>query len=344
MVTHPSHMWTIHSQTPANDRCTYEVIPQGCACKLYFDLEYNKAANPSSDGEKMVESLLKASFWALEQLFQVHAVHSQVLILDASTDVKFSQHLIYQMPPGIAFKDNIQCGHFVRHLVTQLSKCSIPCLSEEEQKSLFVKTSADQDSTSFCDLAVYTKNRNFRLFLSSKYGKNAPLIVAPNNDHHPATDGDWPSSDSAVFASSLITYFKPSEPIERFLVTLDQDDNQTSPIPSSSSNKPPSMNGSNGGLSPWAEIDLFILSLVSPNGGYIRQWIYYETNETIIYQIGGSRYCSSIGREHKSNAVKYVINLPKATYYQSCFDPECAAKRQPPQAIPERHLPWFNLV
>ena len=334
MVTHPTHMWTIHAGTPQQERCTYEVIPEGNACKLYFDLEYNKQSNPTSDGEKMVETLFKASFWALELLFQVHVTHSQVLILDASTDTKFSQHLIYQ---GFAFKDNIQAGHFVRHLVEQLKANRVPSLTEEDQQSLFVKN--QEDLTSFCDLAVYTKNRNFRLFLSSKFGKNVPLLTALSNSHKPLTDADWPCTDSSTFASSLISYFRPSELSNHLLVMDDSDTPVNKPKLQSSSSD---INGTYT-VSPWEEIDQFILNLVSPNGGFIRQWIYYESNETVIYQIGGSRFCSAIDREHKSNAVKYVVNLRNGTYYQSCFDPDCVNKRPPPQPIPEHNLPWYNL-
>lgn len=36
----------------------------------------------------------------------------------------------------------------------------------------------------FFDVGVYTKNRNFRLFLSSKLGKVNPLVLAKDNQFH----------------------------------------------------------------------------------------------------------------------------------------------------------------
>ena len=38
----------------------------------------------------------------------------------------------------------------------------------------------------FIDSGVYTKNRNFRLFLSSKLGKNRPLMIASKSGCLPA--------------------------------------------------------------------------------------------------------------------------------------------------------------
>jgi hypothetical protein len=39
----------------------YEVIPENAVCKLYFDLEFNKLANPGYDGKKMVALLIEVS-------------------------------------------------------------------------------------------------------------------------------------------------------------------------------------------------------------------------------------------------------------------------------------------
>lgn len=51
---------------------------------------------------------------------------------------------------------------------------------------------------------VYTKNRNFRMYLSSKYGKNNPLLVAAENEFVPLSS----MSDKAIFMDSLIANVK----------------------------------------------------------------------------------------------------------------------------------------
>lgn len=40
----------------------YEVIPEKDACKLYFDLEFYKPANPDADGKSMVMKLIEVNW------------------------------------------------------------------------------------------------------------------------------------------------------------------------------------------------------------------------------------------------------------------------------------------
>lgn len=322
-------MWIKHEARPIEERCTYEVIPQGAKCKLYFDLEFSKLLNPQSSGEKMVDLLIKATIIMVQEVYDLKVAQSDILVLDGSTETKFSQHLIFQSSNAV-FQDNIHAGNFVRYLVDQLKESKVPNLSTAEQQSLFVNN--DKENTvSLCDLGVYTKNRNFRLFLSSKFGKNVPLVVANNNSFRPALD-----SNEAFFKASLITHFE-DEKSSNQLLTFAKDTIGTS---KHHDQKPhdPTLNGYQ--VSPWNEIDKFIMELVAP--GTIRQWMYYDRTETIVYVIQGNRYCSSIGREHKRNHIKYVVNLPNATYYQSCFDPDCS--RGALQIIPPEYLPWHNLI
>ena len=110
MVTHPKHMWAVHCGRPLDQRCTYEVIPQGVPCKLYLDLEFNKPSNPSKDGIKMVDILMRATIWAFQEYFDIQITLQDILILDGSTAKKFSQHLIYQH--NFAFQVYL---HFLKH-------------------------------------------------------------------------------------------------------------------------------------------------------------------------------------------------------------------------------------
>lgn len=40
----------------------YEVIPEQDACKLYFDLEFYKPANPGANGKSMVAKLIEVNW------------------------------------------------------------------------------------------------------------------------------------------------------------------------------------------------------------------------------------------------------------------------------------------
>lgn len=305
-----------------------------------------------SDGNKLVDTLLKSCSWVLEDIYKLEVRKCDVLILDASTPTKFSQHLIHQNPK-IFFQDNFHVGNFVKYLMMLVKECNIPHINVSDQQDLFVKNEKGE-SVSFCDLAVYTKNRNFRLFLASKYEKKVPLFIAKTNTYLPERTRysieDWPVDEAAFFSSSLITYFGTSQhglKKEEQLLTfgIKQSDEQTPALSSNNTTHVANDTSLNGykAYSPWIEIDRFITELVAP-AGTVRQWIYFDKTETIVYHISGNRFCSSIGREHKRNHIKYVVNLPNATYYQSCFDPDCANSRPPPQPIPPEHLPWFNLL
>ena len=339
-------MWKNHVCRPPDQRCSYEVIPCGDPCKLYFDLEFDKTANPSSDGEQMVSNLLTALLWAFEDSFEVKLSESDILRLDASTPKKFSQHLILQTSE-FAFQDNCHAGGFVNYVMGLVKNNKIPVLTVVQQQSLFVKNRKGEP-VSFCDLGVYSKNRNFRLFLSSKFEKKNPLVIAETNQYSPNgwDSQDWPSLEAAFFSSSLITYFKPNAALKMVTFSNTSIMNETaSAVDTSrmflSNSSSPSLDGYS--FSPWSEIDKFIAGLVAPKGT-IRKWVYFQETETIVFLISGNRYCSNIGREHKSNHVKYVVHIPNGTYYQSCYDPDCANVRPTPQPIPPENLPWLNLL
>lgn len=53
----------------------------------------------------------------------------------------------------------------------------------------------------FLSIGVYTKNRNFRLFMSSKLGKKNPLTVSDQNQHHLDKAADY---DEQLFYDSLV--------------------------------------------------------------------------------------------------------------------------------------------
>ncbi|CAJ0942112.1 unnamed protein product [Ranitomeya imitator] len=153
----------------------------------------------------------------LEDCFGVKCCADYVLNLDSSTDEKFSRHLIFVLP-NAAFKDNIHVGNFIKAalrpvlsvngctVTSKASLCERPmndcaehCENKKKRSSQKVSTEFPctanqefdlsplivQDKNGgvqlFIDLGVYTKNRNFRLYKSSKLGKNVTFEVAEDN-------------------------------------------------------------------------------------------------------------------------------------------------------------------
>ncbi|NXX83999.1 PRIPO protein, partial [Urocolius indicus] len=345
----------------------YEVIPGKDACKLYFDLEFYKPANPGADGKSMVAKLIELVSQKLKELYGVDCSAKDVLNLDSSTDEKFSRHLIF-LPQKAVFKDNIHVGNFVRTILQpairlmerkaaaipgggHIFPCSAeggglggsltdltavedapkgwPALAHETKDmetsdqgenlelSFLIVNNKEGGKQLFVDLGVYTKNRNFRMYKSSKAGKNVILQIAEDNKFVPDCKENV-SLEEAYFLSSLIcnisgkatqgmyVSFVLSDPVEGY-----QD-------------------------SPYPEIDSFVRSLVNKDGvqGGIRRWNYFSQEEILVYDISGYRWCENIGRAHKSNNIMILVDLKKEVWYQKCHDPVCREQNFKSQSFP----------
>ncbi|KAK3091658.1 hypothetical protein FSP39_021606 [Pinctada imbricata] len=179
--------------------------------------------------------------------------------------------------------------------------------TEEELLSLIVKNKNMED-TMFCDLGVYTKNRNFRLYKSCKYGKNNPLVLADQNKYvarSPRTARRKNvDSEEQLFLDSLIANIKFSPDMR----VLTFGESGTSSHYSRNSHRKRESNQDNLGgyhLSPYPEVDHHILCELDKRGpkACIRQWTYFSNGEMILFEIGGNRWCANIGRCHKSNNI-----------------------------------------
>ncbi|XP_072164738.1 DNA-directed primase/polymerase protein-like [Diadema setosum] len=258
LVTSYNQLWH-RIQALAQHNCHgsfYEIIQEGAACKLYFDLEFPRDSNPDLDGSAMVQTLIKFVIYQLRRVYNVHCHERHVINLDASTDSKFSCHLIFNIP-GVAFQDTTHAGNFVHDICDRIhaacnsnsssplsaasasprtdrvkisptstgvkeeeaadadtsappakrkkgsgagncpdgehrneskgsdeisGDCARGCGERHDLHTLYINT-MDGKRELFIDTAVYTRNRNFRLFKCVKLGKKNPLLVAPDNKY-----------------------------------------------------------------------------------------------------------------------------------------------------------------
>jgi hypothetical protein len=62
---------------------------------------------------------------------------------------------------------------------------------------------------------------------------------------------------------------------------------------------------------------------------------------SVTYEIGGSRWCNRLGRQHRSNHVAWRVDLPTGRAWQTCWDTDCRAARyrSPPVSVPAEVLP-----
>ncbi|XP_077671660.1 DNA-directed primase/polymerase protein isoform X2 [Eretmochelys imbricata] len=185
------------------------------------------------------------------------------------------------------------------------------------------------------DLGVYTKNRNFRLYKSSKAGKQTTLKIAEDNKFVPKPKKNI-SVEEQYFLSSLVCNVRFSE-IERAL-TCDIPEGKKKTFKQTDRRVFNSTSDPIEGYqySPYPEIDCFVLSLVNKDDahGGIRRWNYFSLEELLVYDISRYRWCKNIGRAHKSNNIMILVDLKKEVYYQKCYDPVCRAKNFKSESIP----------
>ncbi|XP_055423396.1 DNA-directed primase/polymerase protein isoform X4 [Bubalus kerabau] len=375
LVTTYTQLWFYYKSRRNLLHC-YEVIPENAVCKLYFDLEFNKLANPGADGKKMVALLIEHVCKALQEFYTVNCSAEDVLNLDSSTEEKFSRHLIFQLH-DVAFKDNIHVGNFVRkilqpafHLIASEDEDMTPettgrefthfSETPSEQETCFSKMSTDnnvgESRTSnseklgrlgsaqqsspdlsflivkndmgekrlFVDLGVYTRNRNFRLYKSSKLGKYVALEVAEDNRFFPIQSKNI-SKENQYFLSSLVSNVRFSDALRILTCDIPQSKQRVQCF-SRTATSAETIEGFQ--CSPYPEIDQFVLSLVNKNGikGGIRRWNYFFPEELLVYDICKYRWCENIGRAHRSNNIMILVDLKNEVWYQKCHDPVCKAE------------------
>lgn len=296
----------------------YEVIPEKDACKLYFDLEFYKAANPGADGKDMVAKLIELVSQKLKELYDVNCSARDVLNLDSSTDEKFSRHLIF-LPCKTVFKDNIHVGNFVRTILqpalrlvgsnvaapiaeggagytSQRSAPTVeldgpltnltavedaskgwPAIADQRKEtetshhgensefSFLIVNNKEGDKQLFVDLGVYTRNRNFRMYKSSKAGKNVILTIAEDNKFVPNCEENV-SLEEAYFLSSLVCNVRCEDGTKILSSNFVEEEIKMSAFLRSKTTRSTREPMEGYQESPYPEIDCFVRSLINKDG------------------------------------------------------------------------------
>lgn len=312
MVASLQNFWEKYSIWPIHMRHFYEIIREDCRCFLYFDIEADLTKNPQfvkTGGQDCAIPLL------IDQLtqflekdhplsvdFPVLLDDKDVLDLDSSTPKKFSRHLIVRltMLDGnerrlCAFENNhVHMSQFVRKFVNYLR--GLRASSSDVDRFLFVSKLYYEEygeepirDTCIIDEGVYTRNRAFRLFMSKKYDPQEsyrciPLDVSSTNKFQFKDQRD-------CFMHSLVTNVSLTETIMTLTATSGKETK-------SDTNRPfrviPDQTDSR--FQRLDEKDLeklhnFIVDIIKK--GFVRSYQYNNRNQTIIYNIGGNRYCGN---------------------------------------------------
>lgn len=333
LVTDPISMWEMHIRKPESKRHSHELIREGTPCKLYFDLEFNQKCNPYADGVKMVKIFIQFICWSLKKVHDITSDISNVLWLSSSSKEKFSAHLIFQLD-DIAYENNVQLGSFVNYICNEIENPVenyeneiIKKPSKKDLSLLFIKDDKGNQKL-FCDKGVYYKNKNFRLFLSTKFGGDRPFLLSKENKYCPLNKGK-----KDIFLDSLITYFKNANiKLLKFNEEINSfKKSKIKPVENMNIYKEivHHYNSSN-----YPAIDEFVKNLISgTEHGYINHINYFKNN-ILEYSTSNYRYCKNIGRKHKSNNIMIIVSLNKKVYYQKCYDPDCRDQNFKSEEIP----------
>ncbi|XP_061586449.1 DNA-directed primase/polymerase protein [Cololabis saira] len=367
LVTSYSELWHYYKAYPHSLMHCYEVIPEGAVCKLYFDLEFHKPSNEGVDGKSMVTLFIQFVCDELMDVYGIDCSVKNVLNLDSSTEEKFSRHLIFVLQNAV-FKDNIHVGRFVHGILqtiqSKVKKASgkgMNVLTEDEETwkpakadgisesphmkrrkkeekdlSFLLIKNKDGHNGLFVDVGVYTKNRNFRLYKSSKVGKNAAFTLAEDNTFIAKAEKGI-SPEQGVFLASLVC--NVSFTGQRILTWDIPETNEPDTSASSCQQDSASPQGMFSGClsSPHQEVDNFVFTLVRKDGiqGNIRRWNYFAAEQLLVYDIAKYRWCEHVGRFHKSNNIMIVVDFKEEVWYQKCHDPECRNFRSSSYPLPQ---------
>ena len=320
LVSSKTSFWSRYKND--KEKSCYEVIKCGSVSKLYFDLEYYCDENQDRNGEVMTTTLISRVNECLSSVFCQNNQFEDVLILDSSNSVKFSVHLIFM---NICCENNTKIGELVRFFESNLT---------EEDKKVF-EINHKGKKRSFIDRKVYSNNQNLRLYLSTKYQKLTPLTVASYDKSVPKLRASASSSHDEhylIFENSLITSIGTScNMIDMSSISEESATKQTAVMVTGRRISDPS---------PYPELDQFVKEQLSP-GGYIRSWSQRSSvRNKILFAIGGSRFCSKVNREHRSNNIYYVCDLLNMTMNQHCHS--CFGYVGPDIAIPISVFPWVK--
>lgn len=336
LVSSYVEFWRRYKDIPQKFRHFYEIIREGRPCHAYFDLEYGKQENPEVNGEKAVEAFLYLLRNVLQSEMNITMDEKWIIEFDSSSDVKFSRHVIVRLP-GAAFLDNSHVGYFANEIIQEAMRHRH---TSKFCRMMFVMNKHGQETT-FIDTGVYSRNRAFRLFMSSKAGKHVPLV--PTERMMISWSHMFP--DEKIFMHSLVANV---DAMARLLTcSMDGEKKCVFSFTETTSTHKSVRAGKEGqkGRSPYPKLDEFVIEtcryamrhLPQRTVG-IRSWTAMDNESILIYNPTGCRYCNNIEREHKSNGIFIVVDIRERIWYQKCYDPDCKGYKSPACPVPESVL------
>ncbi|KAI9326127.1 hypothetical protein BDR26DRAFT_877964 [Obelidium mucronatum] len=354
LVTTYRGFWSKYCKLPPQERVFYELIRENTPCKLYFDLEYSVALNPNTDSERIMSVFKNLVFNELHCLFKISQKDCCLIDLSSTTESKFSRHLIFNLSKA-------DTGRFVTALLLKinnerrnLEQIESKTLEQQQRLSdlscLYVHT--EKGLATFIDEGVYSKNRNFRCFQSTKIGKSAFLTQASgqNNELNPNrpdyfistlvgsvrwTPGTRILEMTAAGIPSLVAGAQTPRTQLRLLpkpdsfTTVQQTETSQFPLIDSYICQWIYQNASDGGVGP-----------SFPTKPTIKSVSCFSNDKILLYAISGNKFCFNVQRHHKSNGVYYTVDLKRGVFNQRCHDYDCRHFMSQDHSVPVNLNPY----
>ncbi|GAQ84250.1 hypothetical protein KFL_001820030 [Klebsormidium nitens] len=318
--------WSSHKLP--GERHFYEVIYD--KCNLFVDIDGDRSALPSLlEVEEGIEQSIQLVDQLAHHVFRAHLDWGRVVEMDASNSVKFSRHLVLPFF-NHHFTDTKQAGRFI----SQASAASV-CqeLTKRTQNGdkrylPLVKTWTEQgEALLLIDQAVYTKNRQFRTFGSTKFRSTNDLKLTnryyetkgPKEDLRHSLVGNVPRSSKELTAHTQIP-----PPSRKLNDTKPETETQSLYIPFRDE-----------ALEQY--LKSCTRSLCTDENASIQSGKLYSHNY-VIYNITDSTFCPVKKGEHKKHSAYWVVDTADSCTYLKCHDvADCEGRKSTIKPLP-KHL------
>lgn len=314
--TKMDQFWPKYLKMDQENRSYCEVIRENRMVKPYWDIEFSKNENPYKDGYKALESLMDEIIGTFKKEYNKIIHKSDFQVLSSHSDDKFSIHLILT-PVHTFFHNNIEVGNLTKNLIKNMD--------QDNAASLSVLKNGKE--ANIIDLGVYSKNRNFRLYLSTKLGQKRPMILDGKDLHHlEGAEGSDPKS-----LNTLDRYIFHESIIEQGLNITGKGLKATTGPDSNSLGKPALQNTEHTTTASINQnLDHYIFELL---GTRISNIVNYP-NQVSVINLKTKILCKNINGKHKSNNSYIVLNNLTRSINIKCHSQRCTGYKSDPIKIP----------
>lgn len=318
-VTSWANFFAVYLLVSAADRCFYEIIRPSRPINMYIDAECYRSTNaqlaPGSEAERFIVSELeRVVTHALVSLFGVNSADVSVFRADASDQEKLSCHFVFHVK-GRVLEDYLTAGKVIEYIASTTPTDSVLWVFDRKDPSRKVL---------FADRGVYTLNRLFRMYQSTKKGSKRYLRVLPEE-----SPGD--SVNHTFFWRSLVTWFDQTAGDLKLLSVegkYERGGTAKRPRGTAVSKRIDAPRSAPAGGDCAALAAKLTGMFVDNAYGIVAD----EDSSEVMIRV--RTHVCEMGGVHSSNHIYYIINLSDATYYQGCPAERCKGKTGEVREVP----------